>query len=101
MGTLFNMPDEYVQGFLKSGPSMLEAFTGLGSVAQLPGMRPMSALGRSLASYYEKQAALWTSTMSAGSPSRSVVDADRGDRRFHGEPWSRHPWFNLLKQSYL
>jgi polyhydroxyalkanoate synthase subunit PhaC len=103
MGALFNMPDEYLQGFFKSGPSMLEAFTGLGSAALPPGMSSTTALGRSLTSYYEKQAALWTSTLSGGAGDKllPVVEADRGDRRFHGERWSSHPWFNLLKQSYL
>ena len=88
MGTLFNTPDEYLQGFFKSGPSMLEAFTGLGSAAQPP-TQATTALGRSLASYYEKQAALWTGTLSAGTGTgkaqQPVVDAERGDRRFHGE----------------
>jgi polyhydroxyalkanoate synthase subunit PhaC len=103
MGALFNMPDEYMQGFFKSGQSMLAAFTGLGSAALPPGMRTTTALGRSLASYYEKQTALWTRTLSAGAGNNflPVVEADRGDRRFHGEQWSNHPWFNLLKQSYL
>jgi polyhydroxyalkanoate synthase len=103
MRTLFNMPDEYVQGFFKIAPSMLEAFTGLGSAAQPPGMRATTSLGRSLSGYCEKQAALWTRTLSVGAGNElpSIVDADRGDRRFHGEQWSSHPWFNLLKQNYL
>jgi polyhydroxyalkanoate synthase len=66
-------------------------------------MQATTAFGRSLTSYYEKQTALWTSTLSAGAGNKlpPVVEADRGDRRFHGERWSSHPWFNLLKQTYL
>ena len=31
MSNLFNVPDEYVQGFFKSGQAMLQAFTGMGA----------------------------------------------------------------------
>ena len=78
---------------------MLEAFTGLGSAAQPPGMQATTR-ARSLAGQLlRKQAALWTRTLSAGAGNEllPVVDADRGDRRFHGEQWSSHPWFNLLE----
>jgi polyhydroxyalkanoate synthase len=96
----FNMPDEYVQGFFKSG---VEALSGWRSAAFPPDAQTVASLGRTLAGYYEKQASLWAGALSAsaGNASQPVIDAERGDRRFHGEQWSRHPWFNLVKQSYL
>ncbi len=61
------------------------------------------ALGRVCADYGVKQATLWTKTLFAGAGMKlpDVVEADRTDRRFQGERWSEHPWFSLLKQSYL
>jgi polyhydroxyalkanoate synthase len=97
------MPDEYVQGFVKSGQSLFQAFAGLGVAVEPPKVDTALAFTRLLADYYAKQATLWTSTLAAGNGKDlpHVVDADTGDRRFHGTRWSGHPWFNLLKQSYL
>ena len=103
MSNLFNVPDEYVQGFFKSGQAMLQAFTGLGSAAKPPTAEAARELTSVYAKYWERQATLWTRTLAAGGGKdlQPVVDAERGDRRFHGEQWSGHPWFNLLKQNYL
>jgi len=101
MSALFNMPDEYVQGFFKSG---LEAISGWQSAAFPPNPQATASLGRTMVGYCEKQAALWTGAMSTaagGDAAQPVVEADRADRRFHGEQWSQHPWFRLLKQNYL
>ena len=84
---------------------MLQAFTGLGSAAKPPTPETARELTRVVANYWEKQAALWTRTLAAGAGAgkdlQPVVDAERGDRRFHGEQWSSHPWYSLLKQTYL
>ena len=105
MNNLFNAPDEYVQGFFKSGKAMLQSFTGLGSAAKPPTPETARELTRMVANYWEKQALLWTRSLAAGAGAgkdlQPVVDAERGDRRFHGEQWSSHPWFNLIKQNYL
>ena len=104
MGQLFNMPDEYVQGFIKSGQSLVQAYTGLGSAVQPPNMDSAQQLAAALADYCGKQTLLWTRAMSAGAGTTevpAVAEAERGDRRFHGTPWSGNPWFNALKQSYL
>ncbi len=103
MSNLFNAPDEYVQGFFKSGQAMLKALTGPGSGTKMPAAETRRELTRAVVSYWAKQATLWSRalTADAGNDLLAVVDAERGDRRFHGEQWSNHPWFNLLKQSYL
>src|SRR5262245_53024151 len=103
MNNLFSAPDEYVQGFFKSGQAMLQAYTGLWAAAKPPTAGTARELTRVAGSYWERQAALWTRSLAAGTGNgqQPVVDAERGDRRFHGERWSSHPWFNLLKQSYL
>src|SRR4051812_29043962 len=105
MNNLFNVPDEYVQGFYKSGQAMLQSFTGLGSAAKPPTPGTAIELTRVVTSYWEKQAKLWTGSIAAGAGAgkdlQPVVDAEWGDRRFHGEQWNSHPWFSLLKQNYL
>ena len=103
MNNLFNAPDEYVQGFFKSGQALLQASTGLGWGAKLPSQESTREFTRLASSYWGKQAGLWAEWLAAGAGKdlQPVVDAERGDRRFHGEQWSKHPWFNLLKQNYL
>jgi polyhydroxyalkanoate synthase len=103
MANLFNMPDEYLQGFFKSGQSLLQACAVLGPGAPAPSADTAQNLAGAVASYCEQQALLWTRTMSAaaGAEAPPVADAGRADRRFHGERWSGHPWFNALSQGYL
>ncbi|MBA2961927.1 MULTISPECIES: class I poly(R)-hydroxyalkanoic acid synthase [Ramlibacter] len=103
MNNLFNAPDEYVQGFFKSGRAMVQAYTGLWSAAKPPTQETAVELARVSGTYWERQATLWTRSLAAGAGNEvpTVVDAERGDRRFHGELWSKNPWFNLLKQNYL
>ncbi|MBB3181949.1 class I poly(R)-hydroxyalkanoic acid synthase [Variovorax sp. Sphag1AA] len=92
MTSPFNIPDEFVQGFLKSGASMLKA-------AGAPGL-PAGADVQ--ATYWQQQMALWAGWLaSGGTKSEAVVDAERGDRRFHGDAWKDNPWFSLLRQNYL
>ena len=57
-----------------------------------------------VASYWEKQARCGRARLlraGVGKDRQPVVDAERGDRRFHGEQWSGHPWYSLLQQTYL
>jgi polyhydroxyalkanoate synthase len=103
MSHLFNAPDEYVQGFLKTGQSMLQAFSSLGSGTRAPPAETASEVVSVVAGYWQKLAMLWTPTLTtgAGNSLQPVVEAERGDRRFHSEQWNAQPWFNVLKQSYL
>jgi len=103
VATGFKAPDEYIQGFYKSGQSMLQALAGMGQAAKPMKLETASQLARAQAHYWEQQMALWAGMLAgaAGQATRPVVEAERGDRRFHGEQWSGNPWFNLLKQTYL
>src|SRR6185437_7312577 len=82
---------------------MLQALAGMGQAAKPMKLETASQLARAQAHYWEQQMALWAGMLAgaAGQATRPVVEAERGDRRFHGEQWSGNPWFNLLKQTYL
>ncbi|HEY2254096.1 MAG TPA: class I poly(R)-hydroxyalkanoic acid synthase [Variovorax sp.] len=103
MTSPFNVPDEFVQGFFKSGASLLKAFGGaglpVGPADRVPGH---AQLAQAQAHYWQQQMALWMGMLaSGGAKPEAVVDAERGDRRFQGEGWSGSPWYSLLKQNYL
>ncbi|MGE8367696.1 PHA/PHB synthase family protein [Cupriavidus sp.] len=87
------VPDEFVQGFIKSWQSLWQATaqTGGGPFADLQ------------LNYFRQQFALWTRMMVniAGEPAEPVVAPERGDRRFGAIAWRDNPAFSLLKQSYL
>lgn len=53
--------------------------------------------------YYQKQMALWMSMLASqpGKEAAPVIEAGKGDRRFHAPEWNELPFFNYLKQSYL
>ena len=87
----FNAPDEFVQGFIKSWQSLVQAPASGGTLAELQ------------LNYFQQQLALWTRLMAgaAGQPSEPVVSPERGDRRFNAAEWRDHPAYSLLKQSYL
>ena len=105
----FQVPDEFVQGFFKAGASLMRAFgaggdAGNGAAEGQPLAWPLSntPLAQAQAHYWQQQMALWTGLLAAGGKAgEPVVAAERGDRRFHGEDWSGHPWYSLLKQTYL
>ena len=107
MASPFNIPDEFVNGFLKSGQDLLQAFTGTGSDSTSGGGRVSSAqsLAKVQAHYWEQQMTLWLGMVAnaggLGSAGPPVVAAERGDRRFHAEGWKDNPWYSLLQQTYL
>ena len=107
MASPFNIPDEFVNGFLKSGQDLLQAFTGTGSDSTSGGGRVSSAqsLAKVQAHYWEQQMTLWMGMVAnaggLGSAGPPVVAPERGDRRFHAEGWKDNPWYSLLQQTYL
>ena len=112
MTSPLNVPDEYVQGFIKSGQSLWQAMA-LSPAAQLPRFGASTAPAEAAAgaapvaelqlNYFQQQLALWTRMMAnvAGQPAEAVVVPDRGDRRFNAAEWRDNPAYSLLKQSYL
>ncbi len=85
------IPDEFVQGLFKSAPALWQALA--------------ATCGKQLASpeHWQQQMALWTGIMfgASGQAAEPIVAPDRGDRRFSAAEWREHPFYNLLKQSYL
>ncbi len=51
------------------------------------------------ASYFEKQARLWTSL--ASGRRETLAAPEPGDRRFSAKEWRDNPYYDYLKQSYL
>ena len=117
MATPFNVPEEFVQGFIKSGQSLWQAMLPNPS-AQLSRFGVPGAPGEATAtaptetansmaelqlSYFQQQLALWTRMMAGGvgKEAEPVVAPDRGDRRFNAAEWRDNPGYSLLKQSYL
>ena len=104
MASPFNMPDEFVQGFFKSGQNLLQSF--MGTNANLPAAGhtvSVAPLAEAQTHYWRQQMALWAGTLAiaSGKGQEPVVSPERGDRRFHADGWRDNPWYNLLKQSYL
>jgi polyhydroxyalkanoate synthase len=108
MPSVLGLPDEYFQGFLKSGEALWSSFvgalppTGSGPVPPMPIERLKSAQDIH-AQYWRQQIALWA-TMAARLPGTSgepVIAPEAGDRRFAAKAWSDGTWFDLLRQSYL
>lgn len=100
----FNMPDEFVRGFFKSGQTLLQAYTGTAGDAPATGAKlPGLALAQAQAHYWQQQMALHMGmiTSFAGKAPESTVQPERGDRRFNADPWRDNPWYSLLKQTYL
>ena len=113
----FNMPDEFVQGFVKAGQDLWEALAASRPEHDAP-LRPSEeqtnanpALARSLAAladlqttYCLQQFALWTNIAAIASgkrPAAPTIDPERGDRRFNAAEWRDNPAYSLLKQNYL
>ena len=101
MATPFSLPDEFVQGFFKSGQSLWQ------SMLQNPMASPPEGTGTPLMTlqlgYLQQQFELWTHMMASmsGQTSEPVVTPERGDRRFNAPEWRDNLGFSLLKQSYL
>ena len=106
MPSPFNMPDEFVQGLLKSADSFTRAFSGMQAAGEAPG----AGTGASRPSlpdlqlrYWQQQTALWMGTLarSMGQSQEPVIAPERGDRRFNADEWRDNPWYSLLEQAYL
>src|SRR5579859_7624165 len=104
MAAPFNMPDEFVQGFFKSGQSLLHAFTGMsGDAPASAGSTPVLALAQAQAHYWQQQMALYMGMVASatGKTPEPTVRPERGDRRFSADAWNDNAWYSMLKQTYL
>jgi polyhydroxyalkanoate synthase len=104
MAALFNMPDEFVQGFFKSGQSLIQSFTSVRGDSPVGAANSMRLpLAQAQAHYWQQQMALWMGMLASasGKGQGPTVAPERGDRRFHAEGWRDSPWYSLLKQTYL
>ena len=113
MASPFNVPDEFVQGFFKSGQSLVQALAGTGGAAgpgaSPNGVAPAAQLAKAQAHYWQQQTTLWMGMLTgAGAGAianvngrEPVVTPERGDRRFSGEEWRANPWYRALKETYL
>ncbi|MPW21892.1 class I poly(R)-hydroxyalkanoic acid synthase [Paraburkholderia sp. CNPSo 3157] len=110
----FSMPDEFAMGWLKAGFNFWQSLPVTNAhdmtVLDVNGkdIYPVSSGARNLvmqasANYWQRQTELWSGAFAGviGARPKSVVEPERGDRRFHAEDWSSNVWYNLLKQSYL
>jgi len=104
MTSPFNMPDEYVQGLVKAGQSLMQALAVPAAsgapTTQATGSAARASLPQIQLDYVQQQMALW-GRMLTGATGESAVNAERGDRRFHAAEWRDNPAYSLLKQSYL
>jgi polyhydroxyalkanoate synthase len=113
---LFSMPDEFATGWLKAGFSFwrgLPGADGNGDAvldSQGPEIGRVSSGARNgvmdaSINCWQRQTELWSSAFAGAMVARpgpkSVVEPERGDRRFNAEDWSSNGWHSLLKQSYL
>jgi polyhydroxyalkanoate synthase subunit PhaC len=102
MNSPFNMPDEYVQGFFKSGQSLLQALTSApGPTGEVSAPSRAAPLAELQMNYFQQQLALWARLMSGAGAGEPLVAPERGDRRFNAAEWRENPAYSLLKQSYL
>ncbi len=114
MASPFSVPNEFVQGFIKSGQSLWQAMAtdpvtqiALFGSAPVPAEAAVAAGSGHLAelqlNYFQQQLALWTRMMvnATGQPVEPVVEPERGDRRFSAVEWRDNPAYSLLKQCYL
>ena len=91
MASPFNLPDEFVQGFFRSGQSLMQALAGTAGADQ----------AKAHAHYWQQQTSLWMGLLAAGQGGEPVAAPERGDRRFSAEEWRANPWFRVIKETYL
>jgi polyhydroxyalkanoate synthase len=106
-----HVPDEFVQGFIKSGQSLWQAM--LCPAGMFPradavsvgtdGTGGIGALAELQLNYFQQQLALWTRMMAsvAGEPDNATGASEKGDRRFKATAWRDVFAYSLLKQGYL
>ena len=105
------VPDEFVQGFIKSGQSLWEAMVypaGMFPRADAvsvgaDGTGGVGVLAELQLNYFQQQLALWTRMMAsvAGQPDNATSASEKGDRRFKATAWRDVFAYSLLKQGYL
>ena len=108
MNRPFNVPDEFVDGFMKAGASL---WRSLGWVpnADRDGTAFSSTLSSSgriaelqadhLMRLYQLTESVFKSA--AGMQTDATLEPVRGDRRFNGTEWRDNSLYSLLKQCYL
>ena len=100
--TIYDIPDEYFQGFFKAGQSLLEALTPTSvSATDITARGPGAQLAELQLNYFQQQLALWARMMTGAGGGEPVVAPERGDRRFAAAEWRDNPAYSLLKQCYL
>ena len=108
MNRPFNMPNEFVDGFMKAGASLWRSL-GLAENGECDGAAASSPLGSSrriaeLQADYLKglyQLSEHIIKSAAGGQSEGGVETPRGDRRFNGTEWRENSLYSILKQYYL
>ncbi len=100
---MFNVPDEFVQGLLKSGAGLWQSFVGGVAAPAKPEGADGHAFAAAQARYGQQQMALWTAmaVRALGQSVEPVIAPASGDRRFGAAEWRDTPVLDLLKQSYL
>jgi len=107
MSRPFNMPDEFVDAFVKAGASL---WRSLGAASAFSGGADASSAMDSTARLAELQVdhlrrfyALAEHVLSAGAgvETEGAVEPARGDRRFNATEWRDNALYGLLKQCYL
>jgi poly[(R)-3-hydroxyalkanoate] polymerase subunit PhaC len=108
MNRPFNMPDEFVDGFMKAGASLWRTLGGTVN-GERDGAAVSSARGSSeriaeLQADYLKglyQLSEHIIESAGGGRSEAAVETQRGDRRFNGTEWRENALYSILKQYYL
>jgi polyhydroxyalkanoate synthase subunit PhaC len=108
MSRPFNMPDEFVDGFMKAGASLWRSLgwaadadrdgTRLGAAPSSPG-RIAELQADHLMRLYQLTEQVIKSA--AGLQAEAALEPARGDRRFNGTEWRDNSFYSLLKQCYL
>jgi polyhydroxyalkanoate synthase subunit PhaC len=108
MNRPFNMPDEFVDGFMKAGASLWRSL-GWAPDADRDGTRFSAALsspGRIAELQADHLMRLYQLTehvikSAAGLQTEAALEPARGDRRFNGTEWRDNSLYSLSKRCYL
>jgi len=108
MNRPFNVPDEFVDGFMKAGESLWRSL-GWAPDADRDGAKFGAALGSpgrlaELQAEHLKRLYQLTEHViksATGLQTEAAVEPARGDRRFNGTEWCDNSLYSLMKQCYL
>ena len=108
MNRPFNMPDEFVEGFMKAGASLWRSLgwapnagrddTGFSSALNSSGRIAELQSEHLMRLYQLTEHAIKSA---AGAQTEADLAPARGDRRFNGTEWRDNSLYSLLKQCYL